>query len=124
MLTRKLKLPYSTGLAAAGVGLGFIPAVIDIPLTRELVFTVFLPPLIFEAALQIEWPEFRRDLPVTVLLAFLGVGLAAGVVALGTHALLGWTWLGAGLFGVLIAATDPVSVIASFKELKVGTQRT
>ena len=119
MLSRKLRLPYSTGLVAAGIGLGFLPAVADLPLSRDLIFTVFLPPLIFEASLQIEWPEFRRDLPITLLLAFAGVVVAAGVVAVGTHVALGWTWLGAGLFGMLIAATDPVSVIAAFKEMRV-----
>ena len=118
MLTRRLDLPYSTGLVAAGIGLGFAP-IAEIPLSRDLIFTVFLPPLIFEAALQIEWPEFRRDLPLTMLLAFLGVAIGAAAVTLGSHYLLGWTWLGAGLFGVLIAATDPVSVIAAFKEMKV-----
>ncbi|MES0206937.1 cation:proton antiporter, partial [Mesorhizobium australicum] len=67
----------------------------------------------------IEWRHFRLNLPVTVLLAFPGVAIAAAVVAAGMHFLLGWTWIGAGLFGVLIAATDPVSVIAAFKEMKV-----
>ena len=119
MLTRKLALPYSTGLVAAGIGLGFVPTVSNLPLSRDLIFTVFLPPLIFEAALQIEWPEFRRELPLTLLLAFFGVAVAAGVVAVGVHLVLGWSWIGAGLFGVLIAATDPVSVIAAFKEMKV-----
>lgn len=119
MLTRKLKLPYSTGLVAAGIGLGFVPQVLEAPLSRELIFTAFLPPLIFEASLQLEWPEFRRELPVTLLLAFFGVVIAAGVVAVGVHAALGWSPIGAALFGVLIAATDPVSVIAAFKEMRV-----
>jgi CPA1 family monovalent cation:H+ antiporter len=61
---------------------------------------------------------FRRELPVTVLLAFPGVLIAGLAVAVGVHFLLGWSWIGAGLFGVLIA-TDPVSVLAAFKELKV-----
>ena len=49
-------------------------------------------------------------------LAFLGVAISAAFVAGGLHWLLGWSWLGAAFFGVLIAATDPVSVIAAFKE--------
>jgi len=44
-------------------------------------------------------------------------GLAAAVVATGLHYGLGWSWIGAGLFAVLIAATDPVAVIAAFKEM-------
>ncbi|MER8491553.1 cation:proton antiporter [Mesorhizobium australicum] len=119
MISRRLQLPYSVGLVAAGIALGFMPGVVELPLSRNLIFTVFLPPLIFQAALAIEWRHFRLNLPVTVLLAFPGVAIAAAVVAAGMHFLLGWTWIGAGLFGVLIAATDPVSVIAAFKETKI-----
>ncbi|MBZ9673203.1 cation:proton antiporter [Mesorhizobium sp. B2-1-8] len=119
MISRRLRLPYSVGLVAAGIALGFTPGVVALPLSRDLIFTVFLPPLIFQAALAIEWRRFRLNLPVTILLAFPGVAIAAAVVASGMHLLLGWTWIGAGLFGVLIAATDPVSVIAAFKEMKV-----
>jgi CPA1 family monovalent cation:H+ antiporter len=83
-----------------------------------LIFNIFLPPLVFEAALQLPWRSFRRELPVVLTLAFFGVALAALVVAAGMHFGLGWSWLGAALFGVLIAATDPVAVIAAFKEMK------
>jgi CPA1 family monovalent cation:H+ antiporter len=76
-----------------------------------------LPPLVFEAALQLDWRRFRNELPLTLTLAFLGVGIATAVVAGGMHYLAGWSWIGAALFGVLIAATDPVSVIAAFREM-------
>ncbi|CDX11954.1 sodium:proton exchanger [Mesorhizobium sp. LCM 4577] len=119
MISRRLRLPYSVGLVAAGIALGFVPGVTELPLSRDLIFTVFLPPLIFQAALEIEWRHFRVNLPVTALLAFPGVAIAAAVVALGMHWLLGWSWTGASLFGVLIAATDPVAVLAAFKEMRV-----
>jgi CPA1 family monovalent cation:H+ antiporter len=54
---------------------------------------------------------------LTVTLAFAGVAIAAAVVAGGMHWIIGWSWIGAALFGVLIAATDPVSVIAAFREM-------
>lgn len=119
MITRRANLPYSVGLVTAGIALAFLPVGVDVPLTQNLIFTVFLPPLVFEAALQLRWRPFCRNLPVTLTLAFLGVTIAAASVAAGMHAFVGWGWLGAGLFGTLIAATDPVSVIAAFKELKV-----
>jgi hypothetical protein len=62
---------------------------------------------------------FCINLPVTALLAFPGVAIAAAVVAIGMHWLLGWSWMGAGLFGARLAATDPVSVLATFKEVKL-----
>ena len=118
MLSRRSGLPYTAGLVLAGMALALFPAGSDLPLSRELIFNVFLPPLIFEAALQLKWSRFREQMPVTLVLAFLGVGISAAVVAGGMRWGLGWSWLGAAFFGVLIAATDPVSVIAAFKEMR------
>lgn len=118
IVSRRLGLPYTAGLVLAGLALASVPLGADLPLSRELIFDVFLPPLIFEAALQLRWDAFRRDLPVTAVLAFVGVVLSGAIVAAGMHYALGWSWLGAAFFGVLIAATDPVSVIAAFKEMR------
>ena len=118
MLCRRFGLPYIVGLVVAGFLIALLPDSPALPLSRELIFDVFLPPLVFEAALQLEWKRFRGELPLTLTLAFLGVGIAALVVAVGMHMLVGWSWIGSGLFGVLIAATDPVSVIAAFREMR------
>ena len=117
MLTRRLGFPYIVGLVVAGFLIAFMPSSPQLPLSRELIFNVLLPPLVFEAALQLDWKRFRGELPLTLTLAFAGVGIAALVVAAGMHMLIGWSWIGAALFGVLIAATDPVSVIAAFREM-------
>ncbi|NUR10688.1 MAG: sodium:proton antiporter [Bradyrhizobium sp.] len=117
MLTRRLGLPYIVGLVVAGFLIALLPEGPNLPLSRELIFNIFLPPLVFEAALQLDWRRFRAELPLTLTLAFLGVAIAAAIVAAGMHWLVGWSWIGAALFGVLIAATDPVSVIASFREM-------
>jgi CPA1 family monovalent cation:H+ antiporter len=117
MVTRRLGLPYIVGLVVAGFLIAFLPSSPNLPLSRGLIFNVLLPPLVFEAALQLDWRRFRHELPLTLTLAFVGVGIAAAVVAGGMHWLIGWSWIGAALFGVLIAATDPVSVIAAFREM-------
>jgi CPA1 family monovalent cation:H+ antiporter len=117
MLTRRLGLPYIVGLVVAGFLIALLPNSPDVPLSRGLIFNVLLPPLVFEAALQLDWNRFRSELPLSLTLAFLGVAIAAAVVAAGMHWIIGWSWIGAALFGVLIAATDPVSVIASFREM-------
>lgn len=117
ILSRRLGLPYIVGLVVAGLLIALLPNSPELPLSRELIFNVFLPPLVFEAALQLDWRRFRGELPLTVSLAFAGVGIAALVVASGMHYFIGWSWIGAALFGVLIAATDPVSVIAAFREM-------
>src|SRR5215212_2734205 len=118
MLCRKIGLPYIVGLVVAGFLIALLPNGPDLPLSRSLIFNIFLPPLVFEAALQLEWRRFRGELPLTLTFALLGVGIAAMVVAAGMHWIIGWSWIGAALFGVLIAATDPVSVIAAFREMK------
>jgi CPA1 family monovalent cation:H+ antiporter len=119
MVSARLKLPYSVGLLVAGVALGLWAPGSTPSLTSGLIFFVFLPPLIFEAAIQIPWAPLKREMPMLLALVTVGVVLAAGVVAAGMHWWMGWSWIGAALFGVLIAATDPVSVIAAFKQLHV-----
>ena len=116
ILSRRLHLPYTVGLVLAGMGLSLMQVRLQLHLSKDLIFTVFLPPLVFEAALCIRWREFKSDLPVVAVLASLGVLLAAAVTAGGMHYILDWTWGSSIVFGVLIAATDPVSVIATFKE--------
>jgi len=118
MLTRRVHLPYTVGLVLAGMALYFARIYIKWHLSKDLIFSVFLPPLVFEAALFIHWRDFKRELPVVTLLATMGVALAASVTALGMHYALKWDWGSAIVFGVLISATDPVSVIATFKESK------
>lgn len=118
MLARRLHVPYSVGLVFAGIALALLPFSPNIELTKQLVFTLFLPPLIFEAAFQLRWRELRKDLPVILTLATVGVILSAAATAIGMRYLAQWTWISAIVFGVLIAATDPVSVIATFKDMK------
>lgn len=116
MLARRLHVPYSIGLVIAGFGLVLLPYVPQVQLTRDLIFTAFLPPLIFEAAFHLEWKELRKDLPVVLTLATVGVLLAAAAISVGMRYLAHWEWIGALVFGILISATDPISVIATFKD--------
>ncbi len=119
IIARRLKIPYTVGLVVAGLLLAFIPLGIAIPFNKELLFKVLLPPLIFEAALYIHWKKLKSDLVPVVTFATIGVLLSAFITAAVMHFVVGWQWTMAILFGVLIAATDPVSVIATFKEAKV-----
>lgn len=116
IVTRKIGLPYSVGLVAAEILLSLSGYRAGIALTPELIFTVLLPPLVFEAALHLRWDQFKREAPLVLSLAFVGTLLSALVVAAGMHWLARWSWQGALLFGALIAATDPVSVISMMKE--------
>jgi len=116
---RRLRVPYSVGLVIAGIALAILPFAPQVELTKQLVFSAFLPPLVFEAAFQIRWSELRRDLSLILVLATIGVVISAVVTAVGLHSIIGWTWVAAIAFGALISATDPVSVIATFKDAGV-----
>src|SRR3954452_25374429 len=117
MVTRRLGLPYIVGLVVAGFLIALLPNSPALPLSPSLIFNVFLPPVVFEAAMQLDWRRFKGELPLTLSFAFLGVPIGAPMVAWGMHSLAGWSWIGAGLFGVLIAATDPVSFVAALREM-------
>jgi len=119
MLCQRLRLPYTIGLVAAGIILGLLSFAPKVELSKELLFMVLLPPLIFEATLFIRWRELMKNLPVILVFASIGVLVSAVLTSAGMIYLAGWTWQSALLFGILIAATDPVSVIAAFKEAGV-----
>lgn len=119
LITRRLKLPYSIGLVLAGLLMGSLNWIDTIPFTKELLFAILLPPLIFEAAFALEWSHLKQNLPVILVLATLGVILSTGLTTMGMLSFAGWDWITALLFGTLIAATDPVAVIATFKEAGV-----
>ena len=117
VLARRLHVPYSVGLVVAGIGLALLPWHPSVSLSRELVYSGILPPLIFEAAYELRWDALRRNLALVVVLATVGVllsALATGAVMTG---LVQWPMSAALLFGVVIAATDPVSVLATLKEI-------
>ena len=119
LVARRMRLPYTVGLVLAGVGLAALGVLKGFPFTKELIFRAFLPPLIFEAAFFIRWKELKANFVPVLVLASAGVLVAGAIIAPAMVYLGGWSWPVAILFGTFIAATDPVAVIAMFKELKV-----
>ena len=120
MVMSRLRLPYSVGLVVVGGFLAFFPIIADIPMSSELIYKVLLPPLIFEAALFLPQKALAREFPLIITMATAGVLIAASVVTVGLHWLLAWPWISAAIFGALISATDPISVMAIFKEANVN----
>src|SRR5580704_1223492 len=109
-LARRLKIAYPILLVIAGLVLGFLPGMPRIGLDPNLVFLVFLPPLLYSAAWTLSWREFQRNF---VSIAMLAVGLVLFTVvglALAAGSLLpGFDWKAAVLLGAVVAATDAIA---------------
>ena len=116
IIVRRMRLPYTVGLVLTGQGLAVAGLETGAMLTHDFIFEVILPPLLFEAALSIRWRELRQDMLPVVVLSTLGVVISAVVVAAGMVKFLAWPAAPAVVFGVLIAATDPIAVLAMFKD--------
>jgi monovalent cation:H+ antiporter, CPA1 family len=118
LVSRYLRLPYITGLVLAGLAIAdFLPQ--QIGLDSSLIFNLFLPILLFEAAINTDISRLRSTVRPIALLAGPGVLIAAGVSAVMFHWGMGLIWIPAMLAGVILAVTDTVSVIAVFKEVTV-----
>jgi CPA1 family monovalent cation:H+ antiporter len=121
--SRRLGMPYVVALLVTGLALGAMQLVSLPHLTRDLLFAVFLPGLLFEAALHLHVRELRESALTIGVLAIPGVLLAIFLTALlltAAGGLLGPSalpWQAALVFGGVIAATDPVAVTALFREL-------
>jgi CPA1 family monovalent cation:H+ antiporter len=117
MVTRWVRVPYTLALVIVGLLISpmhFIPAVHVSP---ELILLIFLPALLFEAAWNLRLDHLRENLAPILTLAVPGVLVSVGVVGAVLHFGVGWPWPTALLFGAIISATDPVSVLALFKKL-------
>jgi len=117
------QIPYTLLLVIVGLGLAFVDIHL-VDLSPVLILTIFLPPLLFEAAWNIEWSQLKQDLiPISLYVVF-GVVISVGGIAVGLNQLAGLSLTTALLIGASLSATDPVSVIALFRELGVPKRLT
>lgn len=116
-VTRFIRVPYTIALVVVGLALGITGGPFQVSLSEDVILTVFLPALLFEAAYNLPWKHLRAEFRFISGLAIPGVLVSTLVVGAIMH-LAGLAWLVALLFGALISATDPVSVLAIFKQLK------
>lgn len=127
-LAKRVKLPHTVFLVVVGLILGLLAQALptfhffsEFHLTPELLFYLLLPTLIFESAYNINVRRMVEDSPIIMVLAFLSLIVSTVVVAALLYfflLFLGYTipFIVALIFGALISATDPVAVLALFKE--------
>ena len=119
LITRRLRIPYVVGLVLAGLTVtkSLLPQAVG--LNPEVILNLFLPILIFEAAINTDISRLRSTLKPIILLAGPGVVLAAAITATLLHLGLGLAIITAAAIGVILTITDTVSVIAAFRTVPV-----
>ena len=116
IVARRFRVPYTLGLVVIGLLITLLPQV-DITIQPTLIFALLIPPIVFEGAFHLNIKDLRRDIVPILTFAIPGVILTMAIVG----ALVSW---GTGIpiiytlvFGAIVAAIDPVAVIALFRNL-------
>ena len=119
LLARKLRIAYPILFVIGGLVLGLIPGLPRVRLDPELVFLLFLPPLLYPAALFTSWRDFRAHLGPISMLAIRLVFTTTVVIAFVAHKLLGLPWAAAFVLGAIVSPPDAVAATAITKRLRV-----
>jgi CPA1 family monovalent cation:H+ antiporter len=114
----KIRLPYPILLIVAGIIIGFIPSIPDAELDPDVIFLIFLPPLLYDAAFNISFREFRMNLNTIWTLAIPLVFITTCGIALTAHYCIpGMNWPLSFVLGATLSATDAVAAISITKGL-------
>ena len=134
-LSKKVKIPYTVLLALVGIIIGFLNSLIggtqtelgivgelfhsfeSFNLTSGVIFFVFLPVLIFEASLAIDVRKLLSDIRPILFLAVVGLFISTFLIGGAVYAVSGMGFVVCLLLGAILSATDPVAVVAIFKDL-------
>lgn len=117
-LADKIRLPYPVLLITAGIAVGFIPGLPNVELNPEIVFLIFLPPLLYDAAFNISFKEFKTNINTISTLAISLVFLTASGIAVVAHYLIpGMSWPLSFVLGAILSATDAVAAMSITKGL-------
>lgn len=119
VFARRLEIPYPILLVIGGLGLSLIPGLPRVRLDPELVFVLFLPPLLYPAALFTPWRDFQANLRTILLLAVGLVLVTMVVIAWFAHRFVGMGWGPAFVLGAIVAPSDAVAATAIAHRLRV-----
>ena len=120
MLSQKLRVSYPIFLVIGGLCIGFIPGIPRFSLQPEIIFMIFLPPLLYEAAWYTSWKDFWRWRRVISSFAFLIVIVTSLVIAVVSSMIIpGFTLALGFLLGAIVSPPDAVSATSILKYVKV-----
>ncbi len=117
------QIPYTLLLVIVGLGLAFINVRL-VNLSPQLILEIFLPPLLFEAAWNVRWRELKSNWFPVMLFTIFGVIISILVIAFGLSQFTNLTLPTALLVGASLSTTDPVSVVALFRQLGASKKLT
>ena len=119
-LTDKIRIPYPILLVLSGIAIGLIPGLPPVSLHPDVVFLIFLPPILYAAAWSTSWPDFKAARRPIALLAIGCVIFTTIAVAWIAHTFIpGVGWPEAFVLGAIISPPDAVAATASIKGLTV-----
>ncbi len=117
----KIKIPYPVLLVIAGMAVGFIPALPKLELDPEVVFLLFLPPLLYDAAFNISPKEFRIHFNTISTLAISLVFITViGIAVIAHYCIPGMSWPLSFVLGAILSATDAVAAMSATKGLNLS----
>ena len=120
MLGQKLKIAYPIFLVIAGLLISFVPGIPQIVISPDLVFLIFLPPILFEAAWFTSWQDFKKWKKTIFSMAFGLVFLTSVVVALVSSTIIPGVTLALGfLLGGINSPPDAVAATSVLKHIKI-----
>lgn len=124
MAVKWVRLPYSISLVIVGLLIGVFHLLPPVEMTPELILLVFLPALLFEASWNIDLKELKENWLAILLLSVPGLVISMAVIAVFMHYAIAMPWAPSFLFGAMISATDPISVLALFRKLGMNKRLT
>jgi CPA1 family monovalent cation:H+ antiporter len=118
-LAGRLRVPYPIFLVLGGLGLGFIPNLPRVTLDPDVVFVLFLPPILYHAGIMTSWRDFKANRAAIGLLAFGLVLFTTALVAVTGHYLLGMSWASGFVLGAVISPPDAVAATAIMSKMRI-----
>jgi CPA1 family monovalent cation:H+ antiporter len=118
-LAARLGVPYPILLVLGGSALGFVPGLPAVELDPELVFLLFLPPLLYVSAIFTSWRDFRANIRPISLLAVGLVLMTTFVVGAVVHTVTGLPWAAAFVLGAIVSPTDAIAATTVAQRLGV-----
>jgi monovalent cation/hydrogen antiporter len=118
---RHVRLPYPTMMVIAGLVIGLVPGLPRVVLDPEVVFLVFLPPILYAAAWNTWWKDFRRNArPISLMAVGLVLATAAAVALVAKLLIPGMSWPVAFLLGAIVSPPDAAAATAIAQRLRVS----